>query len=544
MEYYLKNNIADVTLPRQITLAGNPAFVEFRSKVNTAGQTIECALIVHKYNIGDEMPKFKITEIKAKQSYCFEGTVNKAEVNSLLFYVDSDTEILAENIRNSLMKRSFFRNNFELTIPFDGKNKDEIRIEFRSKGCGVQFAFNFEFQSDSPILSFEGIPSHSTNSDTIAKDANNCMIELEIYTNTGIFLGENDLPSEQNRGNYLTSLTKNYSGKNLWFNLNTLLSQRISYSTVFLNTADWSDTGTVRDYRFIAKRKDGINSERFYCSGALFVINGYNYTLSNAEMHTFVFDVMNPNNIKPLTNRSLTTHIKGQKQYFNFILKDELHSVDIQMTEAKIGLLYKFYNQSGEYFGERVAHEKRQKSFSITNTVEIDLDTQITELEDLSKNTIGRVEVFLCCNGIEVSESITFKILPAYQCSINDFVFLNRLGGWDSFNFGGTSSVEFKTVADTSYNTLLPDFTVSSRIENVEQRFIDEQKTVKSSPVNRQTIEWLQELCASKVVFELKTKRYIIADKFSLKYNSKDDLFQVEMTYRYSDVMNGNRLID
>ncbi|GAB6011728.1 hypothetical protein [Viscerimonas tarda] len=536
MEYYLKNNIADVIVPQQLTLAGNPAFAEFRNKAGAVGQPVEFTLIVRKYSEGDDMPVFKITEIRTKQSYRLEGTANKQDVNKFLFYVDTenpDPVILAENIRDCLMKRPFFRNNFELLIPFVSPVNDESRIEFRSKGCGARFTFSFELQSDSPVIDFEGDPADSENPDTIAGDAGNCLIELDIYTDTGIFLGENDLPADPNRGKYLASLTKSYFDKRIWFNLNALLSHRMAYSAAFLHTTDWCDTGTICDYRFIAKRKNELNSERFYCSPVMYIVNGYDYTLNDAGMNDFVFDVMNPHTIKPLTNRPATTHTKGQKQYFNFILKDGLHSLDITMTESNIGLLYKFYTQSGEYTGEKVAHEKNQRGFNVVNTIGMALDELVAEQEDGSEKKVGRVEVFLCCKGIEVSEAIVFNLLPGYLHTVNDFAFLNRLGGWDSFNFGGTASFEFKTVADTIHQTLLPGFSVSDRIESVEQRFVEEQKVARTWPVNRQTIEWLRELSASKAVYELKTKRYVIVDEFTLKYNSKDELFQAEMKYRY-----------
>jgi hypothetical protein len=429
------------------------------------------------------------------------------------------------------MKRPFFRNNFELIIPLFHPLNEERRIEIHPKGYGINFAYEVETLSYSTLVSFEGDASVQEEQ---AGYTENDSIVLDIYEKTGVFFGENDLPSDQCRGAYLTSLSKCGYGDTIWFDLNALMQQKASYSTAFLDTEDWADAGTVCDYRFIAKRNDGVNCERFFCSGVLYVLNGYDRPLNDTCMEDFIVDIMNPFPAKPLTNRLSATHLSGQKQYFNFILKDALHAPDIPVPESLIGLLYKFYARSGEYIGELVAHEKSRKDFNIVNTIEMALDSRLLEQETVSGKKVGKVEVCLCCNGIEISQPVTFRIEPTCSQTLHDFVFLNRLGGWDSFNFGGMSAVEFKTKAVSAYSTLRPGFGVSDAAEKVIRCSVDEQMSVKTAPVDRQTMEWLRELSASAAVFELKTKRGIIIDEFNLKYNSKDELFQAEMKYRYS----------
>jgi hypothetical protein len=313
-----------------------------------------------------------------------------------------------------------------------------------------------------------------------------------------------------------------------------LLRRKAGYSLAFLDATEWCDTGTICDYRFIAKRNDGVNSERFYCSGVMYALNGYDKFLNTAGMDDYIFDVMNPFTIKPLSNHLIATHTKGQKQYFNFILKDELHTPDIPMTESLVGLLYRFYTQSGEYTGEIVTHEQNQRNFHVVNTIELGLDRQIESQENATGKKVGKVVVSLCCNEIETSEVIIFNIVPEYSQVLNDFAFLNCLGGWESFNFGGTSAVEFKTKNDTVYKTLLPGFGLSDRLESVAQRSVEERLSVKTSPLNRCEMGRLSELSSTTVVYELRTRRAVIIDDLTLKYNSKDELFQAEMKYHYS----------
>ena len=132
-----------------------------------------------------------------------------------------------------------------------------------------------------------------------------------------------------------------------------------------------------------------------------------------------------------------------------------------------------------------------------------------------------------------------YNVVPECLNRTNEFAFLNRLGGWDSFNFGGTWSTEFKTDVSTIYKTLLPDYKISSEIESVFKKEVEEQFVIQSDMVDYETVEWLRELAASKVVYELDTLRYVIVDDLTLKYNDDEDTYQVEMKYHFSDTFNG-----
>lgn len=378
-------------------------------------------------------------------------------------------------------------------------------------------------------------------------------IGLDVYTDTGVFLGYRD-NTDNSKGKYLTTLSKSYFGQPLWFDLNTLQDKRKKYSTDFLTASDtlvWVDAGTATDYRFIAKRSDGVDTFPFYQSNVLYVLNGYSRTLDKANMSAYVFDrsvEMHSNDfvpIKPLTTDCQRTHIKGQKQYFNFILKDPDHNLVSKSTT--IALEYKMYTQSGLYIGKELGRETDCNQMHIVNTTCLDLDRYLPQYKG---KVVGRIEVRLIAwykneeAGIsipskEVSEPMIFRILPDMLHTVNDFAFLNRLGGWDSFNFGEKQSFDFKTAASTVYKTLQPHFNTWTEIESVVAKSTQEQHVVQSSAISRSVAEWLKELSASEAVFELKSHRYIIVDDLNLKCNSADDLYQVEMKYRYSDTFNG-----
>ena len=211
-----------------------------------------------------------------------------------------------------------------------------------------------------------------------------------------------------------------------------------------------------------------------------------------------------------------------------------------------IGLHYKLYTQSGALIRTHTERGQPESSFSKVNTALLQLDQF---LPMYNGKTVGRIDVTLCrwhkskSLGIDepeviISMPLSFRILPEVFNEVNDFVFLNQLGGWDTMNFGGGFSSEFKSASTTIYKTLQPDFTLQSEIESVAMKSVQEQKIVQTSPITKENVEWLRQMSASPTVYELSTKRYILIDDMSLKYNSTDELYQVEMKYHYTDTFN------
>lgn len=544
MGYLLNTNIANITEPKQISLVRNPNFIELKKKAASADKLVECSLIITRQGneTTDTNISFTIKETKNdSSSKTFTSTAERSKVDDNTFLISNDVRILAENIRACLMKHAFFKHNFYLTIPYNESDKNTCRIDFKSRGAGDRYCFESkDVKSNSNyFIYFEGDSNTSTSNDSMMLGDDSCSYDLDFYINTGVFPGENDAPEPNKMGKYLTSLTKAYFDSKIWFDLNSLMSKKVTYSNEFLSKMGWCNSGTLSDYRFVLKRTDGVENQVFYYSDVLYVLNGYGATLESGDAESLngynrVFDLQQRTSFCPLTNRLELNHVKGQKQYFNFLLKDTFHSVSAA-GDAQIGLLYKYYSQSGRFIQQTLVSQKSSRLFNAANVIELNLDSYIQSSESQTGRTVGRVEVYLACDGVEASLPLIYRILPKELHSVNDFAFLNRLGGWDSFNFEDRESVEYKTTASTYYKTTLPGFSISDSIEAVAQKNVTEQFVVKTPPVSRAVAEWLKELSASIAVYELSTKRYIVIDEFTLKYNSVDDLFQPEMKYHYSD---------
>lgn len=535
MGYFIKEIARESKSPAKVSLSGNPNFIEFEAY--TAGQSskVDISLQILNPHVEASKTTIKITEKKGETTHEFKGTAIPSDVNNTTFYLNRDNRgITAENLKNCLLANSFLRSNFEITILPDGsragfENGDTIRIV--SKGAGPQYAFKIEFDS-SFLKRTGGNPENTFSSDTIDRGNGNYNIELEMYRNTGIFNGVDDfLRDELSMGTLVTTLTKSYSGAPLWFDVNTLAANNRIFAADFLYADGWCPAGTLSDYRFIARRSDGINHESFYISDVYYTLTGYMRTLENNDLSEYVYNTRENNIIRPLTRQPVLTHIKGQSQYFNFILADPRRNETLD-EEFELGILFKLYSQSKKYLGSKLMHTQRSRLFDMVNTVRLNID------EAVDGNNAGIVEACLYRSGKEISRPLTFNILPGYLYAVNDFAFLNPLGGWSSFNFSGTEQTDFKAASNTIYKTQMPAYKRSSEIESVYSKEVSEQFAVQTMPLKREIADWLKEMSASPAVYELRSGRYVVVDEMNIKHNSTDDLFRIEMKYHYSDSFN------
>lgn len=479
------------------------------------------------------------------------------------------------NLRDCMMRIEMATTNLTINL-----NEENLTIECFYTGYNHEQVLDTIYSENHLITVKEGnmvgfdkiAVSHGSapaSTDTIDYGTGGYQIELDVYTDHAIFSGEND--ETIHLGNYLTTLSKSYFGKALWFDLSTLLSKKVSYSSAFLSELEldatdtgfklWSNADTMTDYRFIAKRTDGKINQPFYYSSPLYVVNGYDYTLNPMELaknedgSSYVFDSSQNfktnifTRVKPLTTLFNRTHIKGQKQYFNYIHKYKGATLEVSSNDNQfviIGLHYKFYTQSGTFIKKYTSEGQKASDFNKVNTTLLQLDQFLPAIDN---KAVGRIDVYLCRWSksqypsidepeVIISKPMSFRILPEVLNEVNDFAFLNRLGGWDTMNFGGNFSSEFKTAGSTIYRTLQPGFNLQSEIEKVVIKTAEEKKTVQTAPITMETVEWLREISVSPAVFELSTKRYVIIDDMSLRYNSTDDLYQVEMKYHYTDTFN------
>lgn len=539
MGYFIKDIAKETRTPAKVSLSGNPNFIQFENLNDTSGnKPVDVTFQVLGWGITPEDNSFTFTDHEGKE-HKFTATNNPAEAGGSVFYLDPDTEKLRNNIIHSIMSDEFFGKNYYISV-YNGESGALYYFRMVSAAIDTLYDFTYGYSYRGGIRFYDGSSRCVIAEDTISEGNEDVEIHLDFFRDTKAFLGEDKTIT----GTYVNTLTKAYFGNPVWFNTNILNS---GYSNKFLRTKNWCDAGTLNSYRFVGKRakkiimigEEGKNEEKietdiFYYSDVLYSLNGYKRTLEENDLSPYIYDTVEKNLVKPLTTQPELFHIKGQKQYFNFILSDRQRNVDLD-EEYNFGINYKLFTQSGSKIANVLAHEVPRKSFNTVNTIRLDIEGAMAGMSN-----VGKVEVVLARNGEIVSEPLVYTILPECLYKVHDFAFLNSLGGWSSFNFAGTEETDFKTNANTFFSTQTPGFDTSSSIESVYNKEVKESFVVRTMPVTKEVADWLKELSASKAVYELSTKRYVVVDELAIKPNSKDDLFILEMKYHYSDSYNAN----
>lgn len=641
---YISKHIAVITEPDIVTLSAVPNFVQFESKA--APKTyLEVNIQVNiTRSPAATIPSKALLRITDSSGivHTYHGTTVADEVSGSTFYVAALTSDTAENLRQVLLADKWFNANFSVVIPFTwdmGNPRNGSVLTIKSKGAGTDFNITIDAPNNTgnAAYTFTWVNQTSTNNDSISGEASTAEIDLDIYTDPDVFLGQDDRPITPAKiGTYATTMQKTYAGPPVWFDLNALFSQAGGYSRP-PGTSGWFDTGTSRTYRFTAKVK-AINSFYFYQSNALYVLHGYGPASENLDLPRYVYNdrffsgvpnidfnhvwnlpspgtpsykysenydtvwlqifepsgtieitganvlrcnyfngiypssenylgatvstipsraklalltfrkadnpegydnlkivqsgtgiTSNEKVIRLLTNKPRTPYIRGQKEYLNFIFSDPQRG-EADPTEFTLRVAYRAYTTSDNYLGTVYGQEKARADFAIVNTCQLDIDAVLDQYP-----TAGIVRVALARGTALVSNDLEYTIRPECLHTFRQFSFINRLGGWDAFNFDAGIKDEIKPSVETYNKTLTPSYQKGDSIETVYNTTLAKTFTIEGAPVTDDVAAWLKELAAARVILD-NNGNYIIIEDFTLQVTAANKNMQKSTTkYRLSE---------
>lgn len=457
----------------------------------------------------------------------FSGTSDESRVGGNIFYIAAETSDTAENLRQALLSDPWIKANYDVVIPFSWSGASPVNgdtLNIKAKLAGQDLKINVVAPNNIGAYNITWVEQNSINNDSISGEANTAEIELDLYTNPDVFLGEDDRPvSTAKIGSYLTTLSKTYAGAPLWFELNALFSQYPTYNLP--PSSGWGNTGTVSVYRFIAKIK-AVNSFSFYQSNALYVVTGYGRATDDINVDEYVYY---SGMVKLLTDKPATPYIKGQREYINFLFKDDQRGLS-NPVNFEIGVIYRAYSTAGDFLGSVTTQHQGRAQFNISNTCALDLNGILSAYPNA-----GRVKVALSRGSAIVSNDLEYIILPECLHKLNQFTFLNRLGGWDVFNMDAESISEIKPTSTTYNKTLTPSHVKGEGVEMVYATSLSVPYTVEGAPVSDDVAEWLKEMAAARVVLNNEGD-YIIVEDFELKPDPKNKNMHVpKIKYRLSE---------
>ena len=458
----------------------------------------------------------------------FSGTTDEVKVGGNIFYIAADPSDTAENLRQALLADPWIKANYDVVIPFSWSGASPVNgstLNIKAKLAGQDLKISVVAPNNNGAYSITWIEQNSINNDSISGEASTAEIELDVYTDPEVFLGEDDRPITTAKiGHYLTTLSKTYAGAPLWFELNALFAQYPSFNLPPV-ASGWFNTGTASVYRFIAKVR-AVNSYSFYQSNALYVINGYGRVSDDINLEDYIYS---GSRIKLLTNKPKTPYIKGQKEYLNFILRDDQRGLT-SPSNYTLRVCYRAYSTAGDYLGTTYAHSLGRASFGIVNTCVLDIDGILTAYP-----TAGIVKVSLANGTVILSNDLEYTILPECLHTLQQFSFLNRLGGWDAFNFDAAELDEIKPESTTYNKTLTPNHKKGDSLETVYSTSLANPYTIEGAPVYDDVAEWLKELAAAKVILN-NNGEYVILEDFELKRDpAKKNMQTLKVKYRLSE---------
>lgn len=462
--------------------------------------------------------------------HTYRGTINAEDVGGSTFYIASETSDTAENLRQVLLADKWFSSNFEAVIPFDwtgNTSRNGSILNIKSKGAGTDFNISIVAPNNTGNIAYTitWLNQTSVNNDSISGEASTAEIDIDIYTDPDVFLGSDDRPITPAKiGTYATTMQKTYAGSPVWFELNALFSQYGSYNRP-PGTSGWFDTGTSRTYRFTAKVK-AINSFYFYQSNALYVLHGYGPVSEDLDLSQYVY---NDNTVKLLTNKPRTPYIRGQKEYLNFIFSDPQRGVS-QPINFTLRIAYRAYTTSDNYIGTVYSDEKARADFAIVNTCQLNIDTVLDQYP-----TAGIIRVALARGTALVSNDLEYVVRPDCLHTLRQFSFINRLGGWDAFNFDAGIKDEIKPSVETYNKTLTPSYQKGDSVETVYNTTLANTFTIEGAPVTDDVAAWLKELAAARVILD-NDGNYIIIEDFTLQVTAANKNMQKPtIKYRLSE---------
>lgn len=641
---YISKDIAVITEPDIVTLSAVPNFIQFESKA--ASKTyLEVNIQVNiTRSPAATVPSKTLLRITDSSGivHTYHGTTVAEDVSGSTFYVAALTSDTTENLRQVLLADKWFNANFSVVIPFTwdtGNPRNGSILTIKSKGAGTDFNITIEApnNTDDVAYTLTWINPTSENNDSISGEASTTEIDLDIYTDPEVFLGQDDRPiTPQKIGTYVTTLQKTYAGVPVWFELNALFAQYGGYNRP-PGTSGWFDTGTLRTYRFTAKVK-AINSFYFYQSNALYVLHGYGPASESLDLDQFIYNdrffsgitnidpdhlwnlpttgapyytyspdydtvwvqifepsgtitvtgvvvlrynyfngvypssenylgstgttipskaklalltlrkadnpdgydsmeitqsgtgiTSNEKVIRLLTNKPRTPYIRGQKEYLNFIFSDPQRG-ESDPTEFTLRVAYRAYTTSDNYLGTVYGQEKARADFAIVNTCQLDIDTVLDQYP-----TAGIIRVTLARGTALVSNDQEYTIRPECLHTLRQFSFINRLGGWDAFNFDAGIKDEIKPSVETYNKTLTPSYQKGDSVETVYSTALANTLTIEGAPVSDEVANWLKELAAARVILD-DEGNYVIIEDFTLsKTDAAFNMQRPTIKYRLSE---------
>ena len=214
----------------------------------------------------------------------------------------------------------------------------------------------------------------------------------------------------------------------------------------------------------------------------------------------------------------------------------EACALSVLTDRNDLRLVKKYYTVSGKYLGtdSKVTY-KEHPYMRHDFYFYLDLDG----IESTTNKQVGYAEVVAVYNNEEITNPVRYDVVP--KCNENnEILFVNELGGIDSFNFLGEKT--YKSQVDdqvTYFKNPTRYYGITKELELVAQKKNKVTHTLKTSILDADTARWLNELARSKYVFLFYTEgtmfeRVVVTD-MTIDLSDRENTFEIELSYQNGD---------
>lgn len=499
---YVIQNIANITPAAALSLSGVPNFMSLRS-LSEGGSRYEARVTVQ--GVGSFTLQDTYGGVRT-----FKGVASEADAGGLTFVVSANPIETAENVKAALLNDSFIAANYEVFNDIDYATLTTAGVMLRAYDMGAEFnltATQVEQVTYTPVAA-------GTSNDTIKGNTPTVVVSVDLF--------EIQMPSRLREeapaarlGRPLVTLNKSYNGSPVWFDLNGVATHKLEFTPPA--ALGWFNPRTLTAYR--ASVRAGNNSQRLaYVTDILYVLHGFGKIGETVDAARYIYTA---SPIKFLTNKPVTPYVYGQTEFVNFLL-------GAQLTGKQIAVLLRAYDGAGQYLGSATQSAIPSEFLSAINTCAINFDSLLDQHPDAV-----RLSAALTMGGALLSEEQLYEVKPECYHDSNPFHFINRLGGWDTFNFDGVLVDDAKPVNETYERAVTPSYHKSQGVEATYAADLNNSMTIQGAPVREAVAEWLKEFVAAKVITDGEGRRILLED-FTLREEEGENVAPT-IKYRYSE---------
>lgn len=483
---YILKDIANILEPARLSLSGLPNFIQLSSK--TASGTAYQSRITPTSATAISI---SLTDTDGGVRV-ITGTTDPEEVGAGVFFISSDLLERAENIKQALIEDPYIAANYnvfsDVSWNAGAPSVNGVIVQALANGAEFNLAVTATGATVTSITT-------GASSDTLKGEAPIVEIYVDLYREeVGSFLGNSDPAGSL--GIPAITLSKSYNGAPVWFDLNGIVAQKLDFNTPSSDVGAWFDAGTVTAYRAMVRR-GGYTNTPIYISDKLYALTGYGEVEEKIQLDDYAYKVAP---IKLLTQRPVLPYIQGQREYITFLLGAPL-------TGKQVSILLRAYDGAGNFLASLQVGSVNTSQLNGVNCCAFNFDELMAE-----NPTAVKLTAALTVRGALISNVVEYSVRPECLHKSKPFYFINRLGGWETFNFDGSTVEEVKPENASYSRTVTPEYDKAHGVEGLYYADIGSTYTVQGAPVSYEVAEWLKQMAAAKVVLDEEGRRVIVED--------------------------------